>query len=144
MLVPKNKRRQKLVEKKCEYPNCGVTFYGINIAKYCPEHRKEKYRIRKRQPTTSPDEHNEILKHSYCESMTVVKTCALEGCDHRFPVKVLPRVYVYPKYCPEHRNEYKRLRHYERIGRMDLAQAMRREMYPPITVDEEMPEIEAA
>ena len=144
MLVPKNKRRQKLVEKKCGYPDCGVTFYGIPIAKYCPKHREEKYRIRKRKPATSPEEQNDILKHSYCESITVVKTCALEECDHTFPVKVLPRVYIYPKYCPEHRNEYKRLRHLERCGRTDLAQALRQKMYPFSQTEDEIMETEAA
>jgi hypothetical protein len=34
---------------------------------------------------------------------------------------------VYPKYCPEHRNEYKRIRHLREIGREDLIEEMLRE-----------------
>ena len=54
-------------------------------------------------------------------------TCALESCNNQFEVKVYPRQYVYPKYCPMHRNEYKRIRHLQTIGREDLIEAMKRE-----------------
>jgi hypothetical protein len=57
----------------------------------------------------------------------MVMTCALEGCEHQFEVKVYPRQYVYPKYCPEHRNEYRRVRHLELIGRPDLIEEMLKE-----------------
>jgi len=57
----------------------------------------------------------------------MVLSCALEGCDHQFEVKVYPRQYIYPKYCPDHRNEYKRVRHLQQIGREDLIEQMMRE-----------------
>jgi len=53
--------------------------------------------------------------------------CALEGCDHQFEVKIYPRQFIYPKYCPEHRNEYKRIRHLQLIGREDLIEQMKSE-----------------
>jgi hypothetical protein len=34
---------------------------------------------------------------------------------------------VYPKYCPEHRNEYRRVRHLQNIGRKDLVEQMLKE-----------------
>ena len=57
----------------------------------------------------------------------MVLNCVLEACDHQFEVKIYPRQYVYPKYCPEHRNEYRRVRHLQRIGRDDLIEAMKKE-----------------
>jgi hypothetical protein len=57
----------------------------------------------------------------------MVMDCALEGCEHQFEVKIYPRQYIYPKYCPEHRNEYKRIRHLQLIGREDLIEEMKRE-----------------
>jgi len=53
--------------------------------------------------------------------------CALEGCIHQFEVKIYPRQYIYPKYCPEHRNEYRRIRHLELINRPDLIELMKQE-----------------
>ena len=57
----------------------------------------------------------------------MVLNCELEGCDHQFEVKIYPRQYIYPKYCPEHRNEYKRIRHLRQIGREDLIEQMLKE-----------------
>jgi hypothetical protein len=42
-------------------------------------------------------------------------------------VKIYPRQYVYPKYCPDHRNEYRRVRHLQQIGRQDLIESMMKE-----------------
>jgi hypothetical protein len=53
--------------------------------------------------------------------------CDLEGCTHQFEVKIYPRQYIYPKYCPEHRNEYRRIRHLELINRPDLIELMKQE-----------------
>ena len=57
----------------------------------------------------------------------MVMNCALEGCIHQFEVKIYPRQYIYPKYCPEHRNEYRRIRHLELINRPDLIELMKQE-----------------
>ena len=57
----------------------------------------------------------------------MVLNCHLEECDNQFEVKIFPRQYVYPKYCPEHRNEYRRIRHLHAIGREDLIEAMKKE-----------------
>jgi hypothetical protein len=57
----------------------------------------------------------------------MVLNCDLEGCDNQFEVKIYPRQYVYPKYCPEHRNEYRRIRHLSRIGRSDLIELIKKE-----------------
>jgi hypothetical protein len=70
---------------------------------------------------------NQTFKHTYTEVVTMVMDCALEGCTHQFEVKIYPRQFIYPKYCPEHRNEYKRIRHLQLIGREDLIEQMKSE-----------------
>lgn len=110
MLIPKSPRRQKLREKKCLYPECGSTYYGPPNAKYCPEHRKPEHRKKKQIQPESVNEKNQTLNHQYTKATTIVVNCALEGCGHPFEITVYPRQYVYPKYCPEHRNEFRRIR----------------------------------
>ena len=127
MQLPKSRRRQKLREKKCQYPACGKIFFGIHISKYCPEHRQDRYRIRKRTKPEDVNIKNQTFKHNYTEVVTMVLTCSLEACAHQFEVKIFPRQYVYPKYCPEHRNEYRRIRHLYAIGREDLIEIMKLE-----------------
>lgn len=127
MQLPKSRRRQKLREKKCLYPGCGKIFFGIHISKYCPEHRQDRYRIRKRTKPEDVNIKNQTFKHSYTEVVTMVMNCSLEGCNHQFEVKIYPRQYIYPKYCPDHRNEYRRIRLLQQIGRDDLIELMKRE-----------------
>jgi len=127
MQLPKSRRRQKLREKKCQYPGCGKVFFGIHISKYCPEHRQDRYRIRKRTKPEDVNIKNQTYKHSFTEVMEMKMECALEGCEQQFEIKVYPRQYVYPKYCNEHRNEFKRIRHLTRIGRDDLIEQMKKE-----------------
>ena len=57
----------------------------------------------------------------------MVMGCALEGCKQHFEIKIYPRQYIYPKYCPQHRNEYRRIRHLQMIDREDLIEQMKRE-----------------
>jgi hypothetical protein len=127
MQLPKSRRRQKLREKKCQYPGCGKIFFGIHISKYCPEHRQDRYRIRKRTKPEDVNIKNQTFKHNYSEVIIMVLNCALEGCDNQFEVKIYPRQYIYPKFCPEHRNEYKRIRHLRQIGREDLIEQLMKE-----------------
>ncbi len=127
MQLPKSRRRQKLREKKCQYPGCGKIFFGIHISKYCPEHRQDRYRIRKRTKPEDVNIKNQTYKHNYTEVVTMVLSCALEACDNQFEMKIYPRQYIYPKYCPDHRNEYKRIRHLRQIGRDDLIEQMMKE-----------------
>jgi hypothetical protein len=68
---------------------------------------------------------NQSFRHSFTEVSTMVMDCALDGCENQFEVKIYPRQYIYPKYCPEHRNEYKRIRHLQLIGREDLIEQMK-------------------
>ncbi|ERP31799.1 hypothetical protein [Chitinivibrio alkaliphilus] len=130
MQLPKNRRKQKRREKRCQYVDkdgnvCGKLFFGIHISKYCEEHRKDKYRIRKRTAPEDINKKNQTIKHSYTEVMTMESTCALHGCNEKFEIKIFPRQYVYPKYCTKHRSEYRRVRHLKNIGREDLIEDMK-------------------
>ncbi len=72
MQLPKSRRRQKLREKKCQYPGCGKIFFGIHISKYCPEHRQDRYRIRKRTKPEDVNIKNQTFKHTYTEVVTLL------------------------------------------------------------------------
>jgi hypothetical protein len=113
MQLPKSPKKPKIREKKCVYPGCGEIFYGIHAAKYCSVHRDPKTRVKEKPVVEHVTEKNQVLEHVYDRVKTVVMNCALEGCNAPFEVKVYPRQFVYPKYCPEHRNEHKRNKHVE-------------------------------
>jgi hypothetical protein len=70
---------------------------------------------------------NQTIQHPYTEVTITVMPCHLEGCNNQFEVKLYPRQFVYPKYCGEHRNEFKRIRHLQLIGREDLIEQMKRD-----------------
>jgi len=125
MQLPKTPRGQKFKEKVCQYPDCKKTFHGIHISKYCVEHRKDKYRIRKRTKPEDVNLKNQMIQHKYTTVVEQTMNCALKQCDNQFTIKIFPRQYVYPKFCSEHRNEYKRERHLRQIGCEDLIEAMK-------------------
>jgi len=125
MQLPKTPRGQKFKEKICMYPGCGKVFHGIHISKYCVEHRKDRYRIRKRTKPEDVNLKNQTIQHKYTTVVEQTMTCALKQCENQFTIKIFPRQYIYPKFCPDHRNEYKRERHLRMIGREDLIEAMK-------------------
>jgi len=125
MLLPKTPRGQKFKEKRCMYPGCDKIFHGIHISKYCVEHRKDMYRIRKRTKPEDVNLKNQTIQHRYTTVVEQTMTCALEQCENQFTIKIFPRQYIYPKFCPDHRNEYRRERHLRLIGREDLIETMK-------------------
>ena len=99
--------KQKI--KKCEYKGCNTKFLGHPISKYCPYHKDAKNRQKKKQKRKpSVTENNIIIDHE-CEDITpITLKCALKGCRKEYGIEICPKQYVYPKYCPGHRNKYKR------------------------------------
>ena len=144
MQLPKTPRGQKFKEKICMYPGCGKVFYGIHISKYCVEHRKDRYRIRKRTKPEDVNLKNQTIQHKYTTVVEQTMNCALIQCNNQFTTKIFPRQYIYPKFCPEHRNEYKRERHLRLIGREDLIEEMKADsgMFSIIPIPEEEEEEE--
>jgi hypothetical protein len=108
MQIPKIPKKQPLVKKMCIYQGCGAVFEGSRTSKYCDFHRIQQNRAKEKKEEEAVSVKNQILEHDYQTVKTITQTCALDGCGKEFDVKVFPRQFVYPKYCPEHRNEHKR------------------------------------
>lgn len=119
MQVNKKTKPKKKIEKYCQFPIneneiCNKIFYGIGPAKYCDEHRQLKYRkfinkkiAKEKQKNQPPKEKtNQIIKHKFTESQIIQLKCDL--CGEPFNIKIFPHTYIYPKFCPKHRSEYKR------------------------------------
>ena len=104
----KTKPSQRLELKYCEYEGCGKKFKGIAISKYCLFHRDPKNRPKKPRKVKPPVAENKIFKHDFKCHTTLIFECGLEGCENNFEVIIIPKQYVYPKYCPEHRSEFQR------------------------------------
>ncbi|MFP4520615.1 MAG: hypothetical protein ACLFQK_00570 [Fibrobacterota bacterium] len=111
--VSKSKKHSKVVLKVCQEPGCGKEYLGHPITKYCEYHRVLSNRKRKKVVYEPVDNHNLVFKHKYIETTRMEFTCQLEGCNCKYTVDVIPRQFVYPKYCEEHRNAYKRERFIE-------------------------------
>ncbi len=109
--IPRNHRKQKVIEQTCAVKGCGKVFYGIQAAKYCQHHRDPQNRDKKSAETKDVSQENLVFEHENTDVTQVLFKCALEGCGQEYEVKIYPRQYVYPKYCPEHRNEHKRKQH---------------------------------
>jgi hypothetical protein len=58
---------------------------------------------------------NRILLHNYRAEAMKDCRCLLEGCDRVFPIVLIPNQALYPKYCKEHRTEWRREIHRQRL-----------------------------
>ena len=120
--LPKYKKKKRIKLKICQY--CGKEFWGHPIAKYCELHRDVKQREKTKKPTEPLDANNRVFEHEYLEVVEQEFTCELDGCGKTFMVKVFPKQFVYPRYCDEHRNEFKR-RNWIRQRQLDQFRALR-------------------
>lgn len=108
MQLPKYKKKKREKLKICQEPGCGKEFWGHPIAKYCELHRDIRFRQRRRRVYESVDVKNQIFNHKFHEVTDVEFACQLPGCGRKYKIRVFPKQYVYPKYCEEHRNEFRR------------------------------------
>ncbi|MFP4520811.1 MAG: hypothetical protein ACLFQK_01570 [Fibrobacterota bacterium] len=108
MQLPKYKKKKRTVLKTCAEPGCGREFIGHPISKYCEKHRDIRNRQRKKKVFESIDENNMVFEHDFHETIETEFVCRLKGCDNKYKVKLMPRQHIYPKYCEEHRNSFKR------------------------------------
>jgi len=108
----------KLRYKVCEFPECNVIYKGTGYSKFCQEHRKPEHRKiinknNKKKKKEIADEHdippNIIYKHNFEKPVLAINKCAL--CGDEFEIMVMPGIFVYPVYCIEHRNKWKRKRY---------------------------------
>ena len=109
MQLPKYKKKKRIKLKVCQYPKCGREFWGHPIAKYCELHRDIKNRAKyQKKEFERVDVKNMVFKHNYMEVLELEFLCSLEGCSTAYRIKVFPKQYVYPRFCEEHRNDFRR------------------------------------
>lgn len=114
----------RIFQRYCRYDGCEKPFYGTRNSKYCEEHRK-----RKRKRRRDYENFNIEIPHKGMDHVTIILKCGVcgkpysvlvEPCRPRSVKKNMQGVYrrygVYPKYCEEHRNEYRRLLYMKNNG----------------------------
>ena len=113
MKTPKKVHERKQKSYTCIYPNCGNTFTSkYNAAKYCSKHRTKEFKneIYHKIDLNGIKENillnNQIIKHKFINNQILIYNC--ECCKEQFLIKIFPGTFIYPKYCPKHRNEFKR------------------------------------
>jgi hypothetical protein len=109
MNLPTVHKYERLKLKKCKYPECNQLFNGTGFSKYCAEHRKKEYRKildKLNKKVVIIENANQYYEHELIKPATISFNCAL--CKAAFDIKIYPNVFVYPKFCESHRNEYKR------------------------------------
>lgn len=103
-----NRPHRRIFHKYCKEPGCPNDFFGSYIQKYCDTHRDVLKRKRNKKPRRDPDADNLVIMHHYQESQAVVMECHLDGCGGKVEFTILPNQFIYPKFCKEHRNPFKR------------------------------------
>jgi hypothetical protein len=134
-------------DKPCQYPGCGEIFNGIGASKYCLEHRKPEYRkvlnklrAKEKKETINParpELSNVIITHTNIVATKEIRTCA---CGKDFEITLYPGVPLYPEFCEDHRNPYRRDRLLESLGikkQGDPKAAPTEELDKNIEMDEE-------
>lgn len=119
MNIPKiRKKKEKLIEKHCAFidengKRCKTIFFGTGKSKFCKLHRQPKFRkiidkdkILAKKRELIEKSANFTINHKYTEIVETTRNC--DCCGKQYTIFLFPSTYVYPKYCEEHRNEWKR------------------------------------
>jgi len=114
MQLPQYQKKNRSVLKICREPGCGKQYVGHPISKYCEYHRVLGNRTRKVQVYEKVNVKNFVFDHNFTEVANIQRVCDVPGCGKEYAIKVLPKQHVYPRYCEEHRNDFKRQRFVER------------------------------
>jgi hypothetical protein len=108
---------EQLRLKPCQFPNCQEYYMGTGFSKYCSSHRDKKFRkeiSKKSKEQSFPIENaNQEINHSYKYPTSVPFICM--ACGVEFMVLIYPNIFIYPKYCSNHRNIWKRKFYFEKI-----------------------------
>jgi len=108
MKLPKYKKKKRIKLKICHEPGCAKEFWGHPISKYCELHKNIKDRVKPIKKIELVTTKNLIMRHMYASPTDVKLMCCLEGCKSKYTIKLFPKQEVYPKFCPEHRNDFRR------------------------------------
>lgn len=52
--------------------------------------------------------HNQIILHNFSQTVDRDVRCQLMGCCQSFTLSLIPNQVLYPKFCEEHRSEFRR------------------------------------
>ncbi len=61
---------------------------------------------------------NQILLHNYQAEVIKDCRCPLQGCGNVFGIVLIPNQVLYPKFCGEHRSEFRREFHLQQYSAM--------------------------
>ncbi len=115
MNISKRMNKAVMVMKKCKFEGCDKVEMMHIQTKYCTEHRDKKYRkIIDKDKVKPKYDSNVIIKHDYSTPTEIKMTC--ECCGNNYNIILYPSVNIYPKFCEEHRNEFKRLLYMKQNG----------------------------
>lgn len=106
--------------KQCEFTGCTNTFIGFATKKYCDDIRcielRTEFNKNKQKENKTVNNDNLVINKLYKKKLkngqTLLVRCrahSTEGrCNNKYSIVIDSSQYVYPKYCVEHRNEFKR------------------------------------
>ncbi len=52
--------------------------------------------------------HNQIMLHNFRSAVKKSCGCTLMGCLRKFEIVLIPNQVIYPKFCEDHRSEFRR------------------------------------
>jgi len=124
MKMPMAHSKRKKVKKVCEH--CGEPYKGFAISKFCYVCRENRvhiwrsnqgnrkrlngYRANKKRNISRKELTNGMTKRQLLTPRIMTLGCRLLGCNNAYEICYSRGTTAYPKYCPEHRSEYKRER----------------------------------
>ena len=110
----RKEKRLRMLLKTCKYKDpftgekCEKEYYGKVMQKYCDFHKNPDNRKRKRTVESNHDFNNQKFNNKFMEFTNVECICELEGCNNSFIIQVIKKISIYPRFCEEHRNRYRR------------------------------------
>jgi hypothetical protein len=120
MQLPKYQKKKREKLKTCQEPGCGAEFIGHPIAKYCELHRNIKDRTPVLRQYDPVDKDNFVFEHGFTQVTEIERICAHEDCGKSYRIQIFPKQKVYPKYCEEHRNNFKRKNYPKKINKIQI------------------------
>jgi hypothetical protein len=107
------KNRIKFKNKLCVI--CGKEFFGHAVRKYCDFHLSEKnadrVKLRNEYRLRILGRHENANQENTFNNKEVLKvriSCGLEKCGKIFETLIFPKQAVIPKFCEDHRSEFRR------------------------------------
>lgn len=119
-MIPTPKIVKRMTTKHCAWLGCENSFEGSQFEKYCHDPRCVELRTKsykRTRVTKDPSVENRILNKSFKRKLktgrVLLARCGAKNskgikCPKTFKIIFDSRREVYPKFCEEHRNAYRR------------------------------------